>query len=152
MCLGQIGQVVGLDGAGRATVRSGAQELPVSLLTFDGTAAVGDWLVVHSGFALERISAEEAEGIGIVNRVVEAATADEFMARVLEYARGFCPPAKASRAVGLIKRAVRSGSEVPLESGLAIERELQQQLFLGEDAREGIGAYVAKRRPAFKGR
>ncbi|HEU4394773.1 MAG TPA: enoyl-CoA hydratase-related protein, partial [Planctomycetota bacterium] len=94
----------------------------------------------------------EAERLGIVNRVLEAATADEFLARALEYARGFCPPGKASRAVGLIKRAVRSGSEVPLESGLAIERELQQQLFLSEDAREGIGAYVARRKPAFKGR
>ena len=94
----------------------------------------------------------EAERLGIVNRVIEAATADEFLARALEYARGFCPPGKASRAVGLIKRAVRSGSEVPLESGLAIERELQQQLFLSEDAREGIGAYVARRKPSFKGR
>lgn len=61
MCLGQIGQVVGLDGAGRATVRSGAQELTVALLTLDEPAAVGDWLVVHSGFALQRLSAEEAE-------------------------------------------------------------------------------------------
>ena len=52
----------------------------------------------------------EAERLGIVNRILEAATADEFLARALEYARGFCPPAKASRAVGLIKRAVRSGS------------------------------------------
>ena len=61
MCLGQIGQVVRLDGAGRATVSSGAQELTVALLTLDEPAAVGDWLVVHSGFAIQRISAEEAE-------------------------------------------------------------------------------------------
>jgi len=94
----------------------------------------------------------EAERLGIVNRTIEAATADEFVARAMEYARGFCPPAKASRAVGLIKRAVRAGSGVPLESGLALERELQQQLFLSEDAREGIGAYVARRKPAFKGK
>jgi len=93
----------------------------------------------------------EAERLGIVNRVIEAASADEFHARVMEYARGFCPPAKASQAVGLIKRAVRSGAEVPLESGLALERELQQRLFTGEDAREGIGAYVARRKPSFRG-
>lgn len=74
------------------------------------------------------------------------------MARVLEYAGGFCPPHRASMAVGHIKRAVQSGAEVPLESGLALERELQQRLFQSEDAREGIGAYNQKRRPSFKGR
>jgi enoyl-CoA hydratase/carnithine racemase len=62
------------------------------------------------------------------------------------------PPAKASKAVGHIKRAVCSGCEVPFESGLAIERELQQQLFQSEDAKEGISAYVEKRTPAFKGK
>jgi enoyl-CoA hydratase len=51
-----------------------------------------------------------------------------------------------------IKRAVCSGLEVPFESGLAIERELQQQLFQSEDAKEGIAAYVEKRTAAFKGR
>jgi enoyl-CoA hydratase/carnithine racemase len=94
----------------------------------------------------------EAERLGVVNRVIEAPTVEEFHARVLEVARGFCPPGKASQAVGLIKRAVRSGVEVPLESGLALERELQQRLFLGEDAREGIGAYGARRKPSFRGR
>jgi len=47
---------------------------------------------------------------------------------------------------------VQSGAEVPLESGLALERELQQRLFQSEDAREGIGAYNQKRKPAFRGR
>lgn len=94
----------------------------------------------------------EAERLGIVNRVIEADSVDGFMARVLEYAGGFCPPHRASMAVGHIKRAVQSGAEVPLESGLALERELQQRLFQSEDAREGIGAYNQKRRPAFKGR
>lgn len=61
MCLGQIGQVLAVDGAGRATLRSGTQELTVALLTLDQPAAVGDWLVVHSGFALHRITAHEAQ-------------------------------------------------------------------------------------------
>jgi enoyl-CoA hydratase/carnithine racemase len=51
----------------------------------------------------------------------------------------------------MIKRAVCSGMEVPFESGLAIERELQQQLFQSQDAKEGLAAYVEKRTPAFKG-
>ena len=52
----------------------------------------------------------------------------------------------------MIKRAVASGWEVPLESGLALERELQQQLFASDDAREGIGAYGEKRKAAFSGK
>lgn len=72
--------------------------------------------------------------------------------RVLEYARGFCPPHKASKAVGRIKRAVQTGWEIPIESGLALERELQQQLFQSEDAKEGIVAYNEKRPAEFKGR
>ncbi len=73
------------------------------------------------------------------------------MTKVMEYARSFCPPSKASMAVGRIKRAVCSGLEVPLSEGLAIERELQQQLFESEDAREGLDAYLEKRKPKFKG-
>ena len=60
--------------------------------------------------------------------------------------------AATSRAVGRIKRAVQTGSEIPFESALAVERELQQQLFLSEDAKEGLDAYVNKRKPEFKGK
>ena len=95
------------------------------------------------------MSFEAAQGIGLVNHVFEA---EGFLARVLEYARQFVPPARAARAVGAIKRAVHTGVDMGLEQGLALERELQQQLFQSEDAAEGLQAYVAKRRPDFKGR
>jgi enoyl-CoA hydratase len=54
-------------------------------------------------------------------------------------------------AVGLIKRAVKGGLDLPLESGLALERELQQRLFTSRDAREGIAAFTEKRKPSFEG-
>jgi enoyl-CoA hydratase len=91
---------------------------------------------------------EEAETLGIVNRIFES---QDFAGQVHAYARQFCPPNRAAKAVGRIKRSVQSGAEVPFESGLAIERELQQQLFESKDAREGLDAYVGKRQPAFKG-
>ena len=75
-----------------------------------------------------------------------------FWDHVDEYARSFCPPGRASMAVGGIKRAVQSGAELTLESGLALEREMQQRLFESEDAKEGIGAYNEKRKPSFGGR
>ncbi|HEV8630494.1 MAG TPA: enoyl-CoA hydratase/isomerase family protein [Thermoanaerobaculia bacterium] len=95
------------------------------------------------------ITYEQALEWGIVNRLVEG---DDFFEQVHRYARSFCPPNRAAKAVGRIKRSVQSGWEVPFESGLAIERELQQQLFESGDAKEGLAAYVEKRKPEFSGR
>jgi enoyl-CoA hydratase len=94
---------------------------------------------------------EEAQALGIVNQVLPAENDAHFMQQVYDYARQYCPPNKAAMAVGHIKRAVQSGWEIPLEYGLAIERELQAKLFSSGDAKEGLGAYVAKRTPQFKG-
>ncbi|GBC78629.1 Short-chain-enoyl-CoA hydratase [bacterium HR08] len=92
---------------------------------------------------------EEALEIGLIHHIFPN---ENFMAHVLDYARQFLPPRKASRAVGHIKRAVQSGWEMSFHDGLALERELQQLLFQSEDAREGLTAYVEKREPRFQGR
>ena len=99
----------------------------------------------------ENLSLDRAEAIGIINHIREAETAEQFLASVVEYARGFCPPRAASKAVGLIKRACHSGMEASFEVGLALERELQQQLFTSDDAAEGIRAYNERRKPEFSG-
>jgi enoyl-CoA hydratase len=90
--------------------------------------------------------------LGILNQVFAAETAEQFASLVRDYAAQFTTPGKAAHAVGRIKRAVQTGAEISFETGLALERELQQQLFQSEDAREGIQAYVEKRKPEFKGR
>lgn len=96
-------------------------------------------------------SVDEAKELGLVNSIADATPA-EFRARALAYAHRFVPPARASRAVGFIKRAVTTGLEVGLEQGLALERELQQRLFEGDDAKEGIAAYNERRTPSFTGK
>lgn len=59
MCLGELLQVSAVDsdgvlaGDGRRTVR-------VSTVTLDGPVAIGEWVLVHSGFALARLDAAEA--------------------------------------------------------------------------------------------
>jgi enoyl-CoA hydratase/carnithine racemase len=93
------------------------------------------------------ISFEQGQEIGIINQILEG---DDFEGQVHAYATQFCPPNKASKAAGRIKRSVQSGWEVPFESGLAIERELQQQLFESSDAKEGLAAYIEKRKPNFQ--
>jgi len=95
---------------------------------------------------------EEAQALGLVHEVLEAPDAGAFLEQVLARAREFAPPHRASKAVGLIKRAVHSGAESAFAEALGLERELQQQLFESEDAREGLEAHVAKRRPVFRGR
>jgi enoyl-CoA hydratase len=92
-------------------------------------------------------SFDEAKGLGIVNEVFPK---DNFMEQAIKYARQFCPPNKAAKSVGRIKLAVQTGWEVPIESGLALERENQQLLFQSEDAKEGIAAYLEKRPASFK--
>src|SRR5687767_368288 len=95
---------------------------------------------------------ERGAELGIVNRIIEAATAEAFMEQVVEYAGQFTTPHKAAQAVGKIKRSVQTGGEISFEAALALERELQQQLFQSEDAREGLEAYVNKRKPKFTGK
>ena len=96
-------------------------------------------------------SFEEAQEMGIVNQVIDA-TPEQWWEQVMDYARQFVPPQKASKAVGRIKRAVQSGWDLPVESALAVERELQQLLFQSDDAKEGIAANQEKRVPKFKGK
>jgi enoyl-CoA hydratase/carnithine racemase len=100
------------------------------------------------------MSFDEAKALGLVQHVWggDDLQGASFMDAVLEYARQFTPPNKASRAVGGMKRAVQSGVEAGFLEGLSLERELQQLLFQSEDAKEGLAASLAKRKPEFKGK
>jgi len=97
----------------------------------------------------QTFSFEEALEMGLINYIYDRET---FWDDVVTYAKQFCPPNKASRAVGRIKRAVVTGSEIGFGEALGLERELQQLLFTSEDAKEGLAAYVEKRVANFKGK
>ncbi|HJM44469.1 MAG TPA: enoyl-CoA hydratase/isomerase family protein [Candidatus Poseidoniaceae archaeon] len=98
----------------------------------------------------ELISFEDANEMHLVNQIIEA-NGEEFRRDVLDWAGQFTLPNKAVKAVGNIKRSVQTGIELPLEYHLALERELQSDLFQSNDAKEGIAAYVNKKVANFTG-
>jgi enoyl-CoA hydratase/carnithine racemase len=142
--------------------RRGAGKLglpEVSLGVLPGTGGTQRLLrIVGKSKAIELMATaelfpfERGLELGLVNQIFNAETGGEFMRQVKEYAAQFTTPNKAAGAVGRIKRSVQTGAEIPFEAGLALERELQQQLFQSEDAKEGLDAYVNKRKPEFKGK
>jgi enoyl-CoA hydratase len=95
----------------------------------------------------EPIDAAEALRIGLVDLVFPAA---ELRARVLEMAGRMAE--KSPVALRMAKAAVRAAAEMPLHAGLAYERELFVTCFASEDRSEGVGAFLEKRVPTFRGR
>ena len=93
------------------------------------------------------LSPQDAKDAGIVDEVVPSA---ELQARAVERARSYAEGPSLAR--GLIKLAAVQGYGRPLEAGLAIEREALIRLFQSEDAREGVKAFVEKRKPEYKGK
>jgi enoyl-CoA hydratase len=117
------------------------------LLRLVGKAAAIELMVTGRTFDFD-----EAKSLGILNEVRDADNAASFLESVLQYAQQFTPPNMAAKAVGNIKRSVQTGGELPFQDALAVERELQQLLFQSSDAKEGLAAYVEKRKADFKGR
>jgi enoyl-CoA hydratase len=155
----------GLEVAMAADIRiarrnAGKMGLPeVSLGVLPGTGGtqrlsriVGKSRAIELMASGELFDFERGLELGILNHIFDAESSEAFGQQVRDYAARFTTPNKAANAVGRIKRSVQSGVEIPFESALALERELQQQLFQSDDAREGIDAYVKKRKPEFKGK
>lgn len=90
---------------------------------------------------------QEALAAGIVDEVVPAG---ELLDRALERARAY--GTGPTFAIGRIKLATVQGSGMTLDEGLKLERKLLIDLFRSEDAKEGVTAFVEKRKPAYKGK
>lgn len=93
------------------------------------------------------IDAEAALDFGLINRLVEP---PRLMSEALSLANEIA--SMAPLAIRACLKAVTEGLKLPLEEGLALERELFASLFATEDAHEGTRAFLEKRAPVFKGR
>src|SRR3954470_15925626 len=159
-CVGgglEVAMAADLRIARRNAGKMGLPEVSLGVLPGTGgtqrlTRAVGKSKAIELMAAGELFDFEKGETLGLINRIVDANDGTEFIKQVMDYARQFTAPGKASRAVGRIKRAVQTGSEISFESALALERELQQQLFISADAKEGLDAYANKRKAKFSGK
>jgi enoyl-CoA hydratase/carnithine racemase len=98
-----------------------------------------------------KFSFEESREMDLVHDIYDSMSLEEFHQDVLDYAGRFTLPFAAAKAIGNIKRSVQSGLEIPLEYHLALERELQSDLFQSNDAKAGIKAYVETKTPRFEG-
>jgi enoyl-CoA hydratase/carnithine racemase len=134
--------------AAEGRFRLGTPEVTLGLLPGNGGSQRLPRLIGR-GPALEllltgrQVMPDEALGLGLVGGLF--ADDDAFAAHVQRLAAG--PPV----ALAAIKRCVHEGAERTLDEGLALERELIEQLFRSKDATEGLTAFVEKREPAFMG-
>jgi enoyl-CoA hydratase len=92
------------------------------------------------------IGADQALAIGLVNRVTEQA---ELLPACQELAGQIA--SRAPLAVAKIKEAMRAGADLAAEPAMALEARFFGELFETQDQREGVRAFIEKRKPQFKG-
>jgi len=100
--------------------------------------------LIYTGNAID---ANTAFTMGLVNKVVPP---ESLMAEAKELARKLL--SKSSIALALAKKAITSGANMNLPSGLDLEAECFALVFATEDQKEGMSAFLQKRKPEFKGK
>jgi enoyl-CoA hydratase/carnithine racemase len=93
------------------------------------------------------LSADEALAVGLVHRVYEP---EALRAESLKFAGELAE--RASLAIAAIKKCVRVGLDLPIQDGLKLELKEFLEVLRTGDAREGLDAFVNKRKPQFKGK
>ena len=109
--------------------------------------AVGKALAMEMVLLDRRLNAEEAEKFGLVNHVYPL---EVYLDEALKLAKKLARQAPV--AVRLGKEAVNKAFELSLHEGLAFERRAFHLLFATEDQKEGMTAFVEKRRPRWQGK
>ena len=134
------------------TTQFGQPEIDIGVMPGGGgtqrlTRAVGMSKAMEMILTGKRIGAEEARTLGLVSRVVpKEAYLDEAKKVAGEIA------SKSPVAVKLAKMSVNKAFEMGLSDGLDFERELFYLLFASKDAKEGMHAFMEKRKPSFEGK
>jgi enoyl-CoA hydratase len=133
------------------TAKFGQPEIRVGIMPGAGGSqlllrTIGKYRTMLLALTGEQIPAPEALGLGMVS---EVAPAGEVVQRALERARTISrmPPI----AVRSVKAAIRIGQDEPLSASLDAERDLFVRLFDTADQKEGMQAFLEKRRPAYRG-
>jgi len=133
------------------SARFGQPEVLIGIIPGGGgtqrlTRAVGKYKAMKYILTGDQISAREAFEMGLASEVVPD---PEVEGRAIDLARQIAvlPPL----AVQLAKEAVLAGMEAPLSSALALEVKSLQILFSSQDQKEGMRAFIEKRKPKFQG-
>jgi enoyl-CoA hydratase/carnithine racemase len=134
------------------SARFGQPEVNIGIIPGGGatqrlTRAVGKYKAMKYILTGELFSAREALEMGLASEVVPD---PEVEGRAIDLARQIAalPPL----AVQLAKEAVLAGMDAPLSSALALEAKSSQILFSSQDQKEGMRAFIEKRKPRFSGR
>ncbi len=133
------------------TARFGQPEINIGVIPGAGgtqrlTRAVGKALAMEIVLNNRTLTAEEARHFGLINRVVPV---ERYLAEALQLAGEIA--ARAPLAVRVGKEAVNHAFESFLSDGLADERRAFYLLFASQDQKEGMKAFVEKRKAAWKG-
>jgi len=95
----------------------------------------------------EKLPAEDAERWGLIWKAVDD---DKLISEATQIARALA--AGPTKAFGLMKKAIYAAGNHTLDAQLELERDLQRSAGMSEDYREGVAAFMQKRKPEFKGR
>ena len=133
------------------TARFGLPEVTIGVIPGAGGTqrlprAVGKALAMEIILNNRVLSAQEALGFGLVNRVVPP---ERFLEEALSLATEIA--SRAPLAVRAAKQAINQSYELPLADGLHEERQAFYNLFASHDQKEGMAAFLEKRKPEWKG-
>jgi enoyl-CoA hydratase/carnithine racemase len=109
--------------------------------------AVGKYQALRYLLTGDLFSARDAFGMGLVSEIVADAEVEQRAIALARQIAGLAP-----LAVAQIKQCVLRGADAALETGLALEVTANQLLFASQDQKEGMAAFIEKRKPKFTGR